>query len=720
MNVKETTIKVLLLITLVIHSYMSGVKANDVWSFMDGPYFAIVHALAIDPQHPDTLYAGAVEAGGGLYKTADGGKHWEYLPPSQSTYAVAVDPQNPQRVYASKSRSTDGGETWDYMEDLGIWDSWSLAVDPINTNIVYAGDMLNNGIWKSTDYGENWEAINNGIPTGFPHGSFVSIGMNPVNPKKLIIGVFLDGLFRTYNGGESWDYIGFEGNVGIGDIMFDWSDTTIVYACVNGQLLQSIDAGDNWFTTGLTGVDVLTIDPIEHQTIYAGGDGVHKSSDAGSTWTYIGNGLSWRSKDVTAIAVNTTDNSKAYIGTQIGVYKSYDESYQWVQHFDGLSRTPVFDFSISGGLLYTAAGFGVFYYDYGEWLYKGLYYPLTVETNPEETSIILASTDTDFMQELLYRSIDHGYTWVLTGLQTPGQIPINIAPSDPGRVYASRWRSDDMGENWDTMSTEISDYGPIAIHPELSETIYMGSWGGGVYKSENGGTSWDTLGFIDVGSRYKVVTVDPQNGEIIYAGIEGEGMYKSTNGGEDWTVINTGLTNLEITALGVHPVDTQHLYIGTYGGGVFHTDNGGLEWEANNEGLPSLNVASIAVDTHTVYAGFYDFESVYQREFVVSTKDDKKDLIPSTFTVFPNYPNPFNKETVVRFSIPRVGYVEIGIFNIIGEQIRTLTGKVMNHDYHSVSWDGKDINGTMVSSGVYFVRIKYGSEVRITKINLIR
>lgn len=89
-------------------------------------------------------------------------------------------------------------------------------------------------------------------------------------------------------------------------------------------------------------------------------------------------------------------------------------------------------------------------------------------------------------------------------------------------------------------------------------------------------------------------------------------------------------------------------------------------------------------------------------------------------TLLPNYPNPFNPETEIRFHLREASYVVLKIFNIIGEEIRTLVDEPREVGYHHVHWDGKDKNGKAVASGAYFYQLRAGSFSQVKKMNLLR
>ncbi len=93
---------------------------------------------------------------------------------------------------------------------------------------------------------------------------------------------------------------------------------------------------------------------------------------------------------------------------------------------------------------------------------------------------------------------------------------------------------------------------------------------------------------------------------------------------------------------------------------------------------------------------------------------------PEQFTLVQNYPNPFNPETEIRFRLPEASPVVVKIYNLFGQEIRTLVDKTYPAGNHSMRWDGKDNLGKAVSSGVYFYRLQAGSFMQVKKMNLLR
>lgn len=130
------------------------------------------------------------------------------------------------------------------------------------------------------------------------------------------------------------------------------------------------------------------------------------------------------------------------------------------------------------------------------------------------------------------------------------------------------------------------------------QTVYAGSFGKGIFKSEDGGKTWLAVneGMTDP----FVYVVVAGSDKAVYAGTLRGGVFRTQNGGKSWTAVNAGLDRLETQVLTFHE---GVLYAGT-GSGVYWTRNGGEKWTADNEGLSNLLVRAFAVDAQgTMYAG---------------------------------------------------------------------------------------------------------------------
>ncbi len=95
-------------------------------------------------------------------------------------------------------------------------------------------------------------------------------------------------------------------------------------------------------------------------------------------------------------------------------------------------------------------------------------------------------------------------------------------------------------------------------------------------------------------------------------------------------------------------------------------------------------------------------------------------MLPDEFALFQNYPNPFNPSTQISFDIPKSEFITLRIFNLLGQDVKTLTSKIMNPGRYTFEWDGKDLLSNDVASGVYFYELRGKSYISRKKMLLIR
>ena len=103
--------------------------------------------------------------------------------------------------------------------------------------------------------------------------------------------------------------------------------------------------------------------------------------------------------------------------------------------------------------------------------------------------------------------------------------------------------------------------------------------------------------------------------------------------------------------------------------------------------------------------------------------DENSNGLPKVFTLDQNYPNPFNLATELRYFVPekyQSVFVSLRIYNLLGQGIRTLVNETQNSGRHSVTWDGKDDKGRVVSSGIYFYRLEVGDSKLTRRMVLIK
>ncbi len=143
----------------------------------------------------------------------------------------------------------------------------------------------------------------------------------------------------------------------------------------------------------------------------------------------------------------------------------------------------------------------------------------------------------------------------------------------------------------------------LATDPFQAATVYAGSERKGVYRSQDGGATWDLL-TSGVSTRVYAIGADPLQAGVLYVGAKMRGILKSTNGGASWAEINAGLTNLTVMKIVVNPANPSVVWAGTQAG-VFRSGNGGANWTVvNHSGLAKASVSSLAIDPQnpsTVY-----------------------------------------------------------------------------------------------------------------------
>lgn len=105
---------------------------------------------------------------------------------------------------------------------------------------------------------------------------------------------------------------------------------------------------------------------------------------------------------------------------------------------------------------------------------------------------------------------------------------------------------------------------------------------------------------------------------------------------------------------------------------------------------------------------------------VVVVTDKSKSLLPDAFSLSHNYPNPFNPETVIKYTLPEDCHVGLTIYNILGQKVKTLVNQYQNAGYKMVHWNGRDDNGNEVASGVYFYKIETPKYSESKKMVLLR
>jgi photosystem II stability/assembly factor-like uncharacterized protein len=210
--------------------------------------------LVIDPQDPATLYA----AGVGIAKSTDGGATWTLLPGDPSDlvfFDLAISPSSPTTLYGTGGggqggnrvvRTVDGGATWTREQQGLPGPLVRLAVDPHDARTVYglfdsSPGAFNVEMFRTTDGGESWSLLDLPFNAPFDNKFFLALAFSPSG--SLGVGVDLDNVYVTQDGGGSWEPLGTTAKEYYGALAFDPGDPCRIYVGTTQGLLAFTKSG---------------------------------------------------------------------------------------------------------------------------------------------------------------------------------------------------------------------------------------------------------------------------------------------------------------------------------------------------------------------------------------------------------------------------------------------------------------------------------------------
>ena len=575
---------------------------------------------------PNVFYIGAVN--GGIWKTDDAGRTWDPLfdaEPTQSIGAIAVAPSDPSIIYAGSGeglrrpdlsigdgmwKSTDAGTHWTH---LGLQDAQqigAIAVDPANANIVFAAVM------------------------GHPYGA---------NATR--------GLFRTTDGGSTWTHVlgPNDGNVGAVGVIIDPNHPRTVYADIWGS------RNGPWHFFSI------------YQTWSQ--DGLYKSTDDGTTWTKLVNGLPHNLGHVgVTIAPNDSNRLYAWVNTQTscGIYRSDDAGATWKEtnheqricqrgdDFSGLAASPKDPNTVwvANTSTYRSTDSGVTFV-----AIKGApggddYH--TIWINPMHPNVIGLAVDQGATisvnggrtwsswynqptAQMYHVSADNRFPyWVCGGQQDSGTACVQ-SRSDFGAITV---------RNWHPAGGE--EYGAVIADPLHPGVFFAGKV---TRYSERTNQVRDVSPFRFGGKKYRYDRTAP----LIFNHVDHRTLYvganvifASTNAGASWRVISPDLSRPHagipaslngfvpqgakhpkgvVYALAPSYTNAQTLWAGTDDGLVWLTHDGGQHWRNITPPMMSAwsKVSQIDVsrfNDHTAYLAVSRFRLDDLTPYIYVTHDD--------------------------------------------------------------------------------------------------
>ena len=344
--------------------------AGRTWKSLEGMKGKSVHALHLAPSNPRILVAGALD---GVYRSNDGGDHWNRISPEshadiKDVGSIAIDPENPDTVYAGTWhlawKTTDGGRNWHQINRGMIDDSdvFSIIVDPKSPNVVYASAC--SGIYTSQTAGELFHKVP-GIP--FTSRRTRVLKQDPHNASVVYAGT-TEGLWRTEDAGKTWKRIS-SPNVIVNDVVIHPADPNLVLLATDRMGVLMSTNGTRAFVASNHGfsqrqVASVAVDAKDPNRVYAGtindheAGGVFVSEDGGSRWQQMSAGLGGH--DV--FKVREDDKGNLFAATNGGLFRYTPKAHLWMKVLPARldSHLNVYDLDLTGPVWFLATADGVY------------------------------------------------------------------------------------------------------------------------------------------------------------------------------------------------------------------------------------------------------------------------------------------------------------------------------------------------------------------------
>ncbi|MEO0437811.1 MAG: glycosyl hydrolase [Pseudomonadota bacterium] len=621
--------------------------------------------IAWDPSDSSVWYVAV--GSGGVWKTYNAGVTWTPIFDEQSTYSigsVAVDPSNPHTVWVGTGenvggrhvgygdgiyRSDDGGSSW---TNMGLTESQHLGtiiVHPTDSDTLWVaaqGPLWNSGgergLYMTTDGGETWtKTLGGGEWTGV-----TDIVIDPRDPDVLYAATWQhhrtvaaymgggpeSGLHKSSDGGKTWTQLKTglpTGNLGKIGLAISQQNPDVVYAAIElnrreGGVWRSSDRGASWEKgadavgggTGPHYYQELFSSPHQFDRLYLVGPTVQKSEDGGKTFAPMPHPN--QHGDMHAIVFDPDDENYIMMGTDGGVYESFDLGDTWrfmgnlpiTQYYKlALDDSEPFyriyggtqDNNTQGGPVRTDNVHGIRNADWSVVLGGDGHQPATEPGNPD---VVYA----EWQQGNLTRvDVPTGESVYIKPQPAPGDpaerfnwdSPILVSPHNPTRLYfASQrvWRSENRGDEWTAISADLTRDQDRMLLPLMDQTW---SWD----------APWDMFAMSDYNTITSLAESPLQEG-LLYAGTDDGLIQISEDGGANWRRVEVGsLPGVPKTAFvndiraDLHEADTVYVALDNHKYGDFSpyllvSRNRGRSWSSISKTLPARHLVWRLVQDH--------------------------------------------------------------------------------------------------------------------------
>lgn len=699
--------------------------------------------IAINPTNTDILYVGTGEAnsssfsfwGNGIYKSLDAGQTWQHMGLENSAYIgrIIVDYANEERLFVAACgylfsyndqrgvyRSIDGGSTWDRV--LYLTDS-TAAIDlvqhPSDPDILYAAMWertrgleyrnsfgATSGIWKTTDGGDTWTELTNGLMAGEDVGR---IGLTICKSHPEVLYAVYDlpdyevAVFKTSDGGDSWTrtndgtLFGMMSNFGwyFGQIRVDPNDPQRVFV-MGVPLYGSSDGGASWYEAAMNNhVDhhAMVIDEASYTIIEGNDGGLYSTDNYGLTWNKINN---LPLTQFYAIDVDYQLPDRIYGGTQdnntIRTLTGNLNDWQAILGGDGMYT--LVDYTNSNIL-------------YAEYQWGNLY---------------RSTNGGNYMQYI-------GDAWAYDRINW--SAPLVMHPEDPTILYFGTyrvWKSFDRGSNWTPISGDLTQgtnqyfhtITTLAISPVTPSIVFAGTGDGKVQVSTNDGLTWNDISAGLPDRWITRVTPDPFNDQTLYVTLSGfrwdeplPHVYKTTDLGQTWVSISGNLPEFPVNDIVADP-DVAGVLIVATDAGLYGTMDGGDTWQWIWTDLPAVPTYALKVHvpTRKIVAGTYGLSTYSANLDDIFVGIEKRQVVRNGHLTVT--PNPVTESSAIHFFLPESDQMTCSVIAIDGKPVSanaTVLGSMEKGDHSIRLAELTDI--TKIPAGVYLVEMR-GNRTRIT------
>lgn len=732
--------------------------------------------IAVARTNPDIIWVGTGESnnqrssswGDGVYKSENGGKTWTNmgLRSSQHIGRIVIHPVNPNVVFVAAVgplwtsggerglfKTTDGGKTWKAVIRIsphtGVTD---VIMESGNPDVMYAasfqrqrkaysfvGGGPESGIYKSTDGGENWIKLNEGLPK-VPVGR-IGLDVSQSRPGTVYATMENKGaeIYRSDDYGASWRKMGNGRSYPwyMGQVRVDPRNPDRIYH-LGVQLQVSEDGGKTFRNTGTSAHSdhhALWIDPNDSDHFINGNDGgVYITRDRGRTMDWSPN------LPVSQYYAIATDMREPYYY----VYGGLQDNGSWA----GPSRTRNRQGITNGDWYRTTGGDGFqaaidptdHNVVYGEWQ-EGSILRYDVRTGEEKTikpepafgerkfrwnwssPILVSPHDHNtiyFGANFLFKSTSRGDAWERLGGDLTRQLNRDSLP-----LMGKVWKKDAVARH-----AGVADFGNISTideSPLRKGLLYVGTDDGLVQVTRDDGKTWEKISkFPGVpGMAYVSRVVASRHAEgTAYVTLDNHRsndfipyVLKSMDYGKSWRSISANLPrNGSVHVVREHPRTSALLFVGTEFG-AFYSSNGGAKWSKLPNNLPTVAVHDIVIHPRendlvigTHGRGIYILDDITPLERMAeASAAGAVYLFPAkTVTLynenasFPGgrgaaaegertfaAPNPAFGSTLTYFlrdSLGRGEKLALAIFDSAGNRVRDITASGKK-GMHRVTWD---------------------------------